>query len=163
MMASFVFAEPALSSSSLPVCSAQVHSDANSVVRSTVCSSTPSSFTGLALKGIPYWAQTLPAHLHVEAAVSVARPRNPKSAASTSAFKGVTKHKGTGKFEAHLWDSSHVRIVKVRAFRKMHKLFVAATDTLLQTASSSGVPTDSLYAAEKGGKNTRQANILRWT
>ena len=40
-------------------------------------------------------------------------PRSLKSTASTSTFKGVTKHKSTGKYEAHLWDSSHVRPVKV--------------------------------------------------
>lgn len=39
-------------------------------------------------------------------------PRSVKPAASTSAFKGVTKHRSTGKFEAHLWDSSHKRDVK---------------------------------------------------
>ena len=36
-----------------------------------------------------------------------------KHANSTSKFKGVTKHRGTGKFEAHLWDSSHIRVIKV--------------------------------------------------
>lgn len=48
------------------------------------------------------------------AVISKAVLRSSKSAASTSAFKGVTKHKSTGKFEAHLWDSTHVRVVKVR-------------------------------------------------
>lgn len=50
------------------------------------------------------------------AAVSVgAAPQHKaKAASSTSKFKGVTKHRSTGKFEAHLWDSSHIRIVKVR-------------------------------------------------
>lgn len=27
----------------------------------------------------------------------------------TSMFRGVTKHKLTGRFEAHFWDSSYVR------------------------------------------------------
>lgn len=40
-------------------------------------------------------------------------PRSSKPAASTSAFKGVTRHRSTGKFEAHLWDSSHIRVMKV--------------------------------------------------
>lgn len=47
------------------------------------------------------------------AVISKTAPRSLKSAASTSAFKGVTKHKSTGKFEAHLWDSTHIRLVKV--------------------------------------------------
>lgn len=46
--------------------------------------------------------------------VSAASQRKAKAASSTSSFKGVTKHRSTGKFEAHLWDSSHIRIVKVR-------------------------------------------------
>ena len=50
------------------------------------------------------------------AAVSVraASQRKAKAASSTSTFKGVTKHRSTGKFEAHLWDSSHIRLLKVR-------------------------------------------------
>lgn len=47
------------------------------------------------------------------AVVSKIKPRSSKSAASTSAFKGVTKHRSTGKFEAHLWDSTHIRLIKV--------------------------------------------------
>ncbi len=63
------------------------------------------------------------------AAVSVraASQRKPKAASSTSTFKGVTKHRSTGKFEAHLWDSSHIRIVKVRNLESPLHVCCAAT------------------------------------
>lgn len=55
----------------------------------------------------------LPGPAMSSAVISKAVSRSSKSAASTSAFKGVTKHRSTGKFEAHLWDSTHIRLVKV--------------------------------------------------
>ena len=33
----------------------------------------------------------------------------PKPSTATSSFKGVTKHRSTGRYEAHLWDSTWVR------------------------------------------------------
>ena len=42
-----------------------------------------------------------------------AAQRSGKAANSTSRYKGVTKHRCTGKFEAHLWDSTHIRVTKV--------------------------------------------------
>ena len=62
--------------------------------------------------------------------VSAASRRKAKAASSTSKFKGVTKHRSTGKFEAHLWDSSHTRIVKVRYLECPLHFCCAATASL---------------------------------
>ncbi|DBA67306.1 TPA: hypothetical protein ACH3X2_001607 [Trebouxia sp. C0005] len=66
------------------------------------------------------------------AAVSVcaASQRKAKAASSTSTYKGVTKHRSTGKFEAHLWDSSHIRIVKKKGGRTRGKqIYLGGFDT----------------------------------
>ena len=62
--------------------------------------------------------------------VSAASQRKAKAASSTSEFKGVTKHRSTGKFEARLWDSSHIRIVKVRNLECPLHFCCAATASL---------------------------------
>ncbi|KAA6424330.1 MAG: AP2-like ethylene-responsive transcription factor AIL5-like [Trebouxia sp. A1-2] len=59
-----------------------------------------------------------------------ASQRKAKAASSTSTYKGVTKHRSTGKFEAHLWDSSHIRIVKKKGGRTRGKqIYLGGFDT----------------------------------
>lgn len=84
--------------------------DATAVVRS----SKHGILKGYDAKGSAFGGKALPSLGVSFAVISKTAPRSSKgSAASTSAFKGVTKHRSTGKYEAHLWDSSHVRPVKV--------------------------------------------------
>ncbi|DBB03945.1 TPA: hypothetical protein ACH3X1_013021 [Trebouxia sp. C0004] len=64
------------------------------------------------------------------AAESISAAPQSKAKAASSTFKGVTKHRSTGKFEAHLWDSSHIRIVKRKGGRTRGKqIYLGGFDT----------------------------------
>ncbi|KAL3139731.1 hypothetical protein ABBQ38_004036 [Trebouxia sp. C0009 RCD-2024] len=95
--------------------------DATAVVHCAVYSSKPGCADILTAKDKGFGSKIklnlglLPTH------ASKVAPRSLKPAASTSAFKGVTKHKSTGKFEAHLWDSSHIRAMKKQKGRTRGK------------------------------------------
>lgn len=44
-----------------------------------------------------------------------------KAKAGTSKYKGVTKHSTTGRYEAHLWDSTFVRVKSYKGGRARGK------------------------------------------
>ena len=71
-----------------------------------------------------FGSKSLPLIERSQAVTDNSVPRHLKAATSTSAFKGVTRHRSTGKYEAHLWDSSHIRIAKVTLLLYMEEDFV---------------------------------------
>ena len=87
-------------------------------------------------------------------------PRSLKSAASTSAFKGVTKHRSTGKYEAHLWDSSHIRPIKVNVCTETClKLDLLLISLCLPCQFSLFADVDCNWALQKQGGRTRGKQI----
>ena len=98
-------------------------------------------------------------------ASSAAPHRKPKSVNSTSRFKGVTKHRSTGKFEAHLWDSSHVRMSKVSSISQcVFAIFssrphMSGQPWAVMTCENCCTSELSLHIPETRRPHTRQADI----